>query len=241
LSRDLEENKVEKRKKVILTRIITIILCFAFIAFFAWSENNAGIFHWWHVWVLVVFTVIMAIVRLIPEKLAIYGNWIKKYLKLGIVLSGIDQVVKWLKDNFGFGEESSKEGSGVLRELFLGTVPAYFVTSIYLMQISVKSVDDKIVPAILSIVVLIFALYLVFSAFYRKLPENWSKNTHKVIINFGYIAITIFFIDMLKSVNELASLGMNTNYVNTFWWVGFVIGVFMIIFQFIILCVYSRK
>ncbi len=230
---------MEKRGKTILGIIFIIFLCAVFIVFFSWSEYNAKLFHWWHVGVLVGFTIIMVINRLIPDKIKACISWIKKYLKMAKVVTLVEIIREWLKDNFGFGKESSIEDGGLRREYFMATMPVYFVISMYLMKAYIKSGD--IVTEALSILVLIFTLYLVFAALYRKLPEKLAKRTHLTLASVGYLTIPIFFIDLFRTVSELIGPGISVFYISAITIIGFTVGTLMILFQFIIVGVYSGR
>jgi hypothetical protein len=199
--------------KKIIRRLVIVLACLGFIGFFSWSEQNAGIFQWWHLIVLLGVLIILVITKL--TEIGRWANLIKKFII----------------DNFGFGKESGKKGVGIRREYFMASVPIYFIVSAYLMQASLKDGNTDVVAMIFSILVLAFALYLVIVAFFRKLPEAWAHQTYIIISYFDVVATMAFLIDIYRSAQDLMSSNAYMWYINLFLGAGLLVGIGIMLFH----------
>lgn len=93
---------MDKKKKVVITRLVTILVCLGLIAFFSWVEQRSGSFRWWHVYVLIGFLIIAILVKVFPL---------------------MARVLKTMMKYVGFEKESAGEVSGIRREYFMALVP----------------------------------------------------------------------------------------------------------------------
>jgi hypothetical protein len=198
----------EMRKRLVAALVVGLVL----IAFFSWVERRFGDFQWWHVYVLVGALIMAVLVRLMPRM----GRLLKRVTK-----------------HVGFEKESSKAVSGARRQYFMALVPMYFVVSAYLMQSALRSGKLDRAAMILSIAILIFALYLVVASFLRALRENWARITYQLASSLAIIGAVVFAIDLIKATGDLVSLGVKPGYVTIFFSVGLSVILGMMVFHVI--------
>jgi hypothetical protein len=190
-------------KRVGIWRLVAaIVVCLVFIAFFSWYEQRLGSFQWWHVYVLVGALAIAVLAKVVP---------------------GVGRVLNRVMEYVGFEKESAGASGGVRRDYFMALVPMYFIVSAYLMQAALRGGRLDMGAMILSIVVLVFALYLVVASFFRALPEAWVRTTYQVASSLAIIGALVFAIDLIKATGDLANLGANGWYVNTFLCAGLLV------------------
>jgi len=202
----------DKKRTGIWKLVAAIVVCVALIAFFLWSEQRSGYFQWWHVYVLVGALTIAVLVKLIPRT---------------------DRALNRVMEHVGFEKESSKAVGGVRRQYFMALVPMYFIVSVYLLQAALRGGKLDMMPMILSIVILVFALYLTIASFFRALPENWARTTYQFASSLAVIGAVVFAIDLIKATGDLANLGVKPGYVNTFLVAGLLVVLGMMVFHLI--------
>ena len=201
------------RKKISRWRlIVAVVLGLIFIAYFWWSEQRSGVFQWWQVYVLVLVLIVAVLVVVLP--------------KVGGVLK---RVMRYI----GFEKESEGVGNGVKREYFMALVPMYFIASLYLMQAALRGGTLDMVTMILSILVLLFSLYLVIVSFLRRLQKAWVRNTYQVASSLALVGAVVFCIDLLKATRELIDSGINYWYVVPIIWVGLFVVFGIMVFHMI--------
>jgi len=202
----------DKKRVGIWRRVAAIVVCLVFIAFFSWSEQRSGSFQWWHVYVLVGALTIAVLAKVVP---------------------GVGRVLKRVTEYVGFEKESTGAGSGIRREYFMALVPMYFIVSAYLMQAALRGGKLDMEVMILSIVMLVFTLYLVFASFFRKLPETWARTTYQVASSLAMIGALVFAIDVLKATGELVKLEASLWYVTPFLYGGLLVVLGIMVFHLI--------
>lgn len=195
----------EKRKRRFWRLVGAIVVSLGFIAFFAWSEYRTGTFYWWHVYVLV-----------------------------GVVIAAV-VVNYWARVRQGLARMIDKIGPGeVRRDYLMALVPMYFIVSAYLMQSALKDGNLDMVPMILSIVILVFAIYLMVAAvLINTLPKPCIRTTYQIASSLAIIGAVIFIINVLSVTNELNSQGANNWYVQPFFYGGLVVTLGIMVFHLI--------
>jgi hypothetical protein len=192
--------------------IVAVVLGLILIAYFSWSEQKSGIFQWWHVCVMLVALIFAILAKILPWM----GN-----------------VIKNVKRYIGFDKESEGVSNGVKREYFMALVPMYFIASLYLMQAALRGGKVDIMTMFLSILVLMFSLYLVIVSFLRKLSDAWVRNTYQVASSLAIVGVVVFCIELLKATMELIDSGINYWYVVPIIWVGLFVVFGIMVFHMI--------
>jgi len=196
----------EVRRRLVAAIVVGLVL----IAFFSWVERRLGDFQWWHVYVYVGALTIAVLVKLIPA---------------------MSRALKRVVECVGFEKESSKTVGGIRRHYFMALVPMYFIVSAYLLQAALRGGKLDIVAMILSIVILVFALYLVIASFLRALPDNWTRITYQLASSLAVLGAVVFAIDLIKATGDLADLGVKVGYANTFLGAGLLVVLGMMVFH----------
>ena len=199
-------------KKRIWRLVAAVAVCLLFIAFFSWSEQRSGSFQWWHVYVLVGVLTIAVLAKVVP---------------------GLGRGLKRTMEYVGFEKESAGAGGRVRRDYFMALVPMYFIVSAYLMQAALRGGKLDMGVMILSIVMLVFALYLVIASFFRALPEAWARTTYQVASSLAIIGALVFAIDVFEAVGELVKLGAGPWFVTPFLYGGLLVVLGIMVFHLI--------
>lgn len=202
----------DKKRVHIGSLFAAISVGLALIAFFSWFELRSGSFQWWHACVLVGALTIAVLAKVVP---------------------GVSRVLKRVMEYVGFEKESAEAGGGVRREYFMALVPMYFIVSAYLMQAALRGSNLDMAPMILSIVILVFALYLVFASFFRALPKAFARTTYQVASSLAMIGALVFAIDVLEVTAELMKLGASQWYVTPFLYSGLLVVLGIMVFHLI--------
>ena len=115
----------------------------------------------------------------------------------------------------------------------MALAPMYFIVSLYLMQAALQSGKLDMPSAILSIAILVFALYLVFAAFFRALPESLMRTTYLVASSLAVLGSLVFLLELIKAERDLMNLGLKSGYVNTFLGAGLLVVLGIMVFHLI--------
>jgi len=127
------------------------------------------------------------------------------------------------------------ENGEIKKEYFMASVPLFVIASYYLMQSALKketltffSSTSSWITIILSLVLLVFAINLIFCSFIGR-PAKWVSTTYQISSFFGIIASLVFTIDWVKALTDLINLKADPWYVYIFFSVGFLLifGIFI--------------
>jgi len=206
-----------------LAFVALVILFLIIITIFSFSEQSMGVFQWWLIYFLVGFFTLLVLTMVIPVVGRVF-NWITSHVGRYI----------------GFESEPQKQNVNIRRDYFMSVVPLFFIISGYLMKSAINNGKQDIFNMSLSIVMLLFALYLVFAAFYRKLPETVSHITYQAASQLSTIGSLVFTIDVLSMTAELIKLGVSPLFVYAFF-MGGMLTVLCIMFFSVISLVISNS
>jgi hypothetical protein len=202
----------KKKKSRIWKWVMAISVCLAVIALFAWVERGLGNFQWWHVYFMVGALIVIVLARTIPA---------------------VGRVPKYILKYVGFEKETSGVGGGVRREYFMALAPIYFIVSVYLMQAALGDGKLDIMAMSLSIVMLLFALNLVFTSFFRAVPEAYARATHQMASLLAPLGGIVFYIDLLNITEELKNLVTSPWYVVLLFCIGLLVVFGVMVFHII--------